>query len=64
MKLPPVTTLNKRNKITPKRFDVDAITENYDVITIFPIYDQLKTENRTENRTKKSLTLLSHYCFE
>ena len=64
MKLPPVTTLNKRNKTTPERFYVDAITENYDVITIFPIYGQLKTENRTENRTKKSLTLLSHYYFE
>ena len=64
MELPPVTTLNKRNKPTPKRFDVATITENYDVITIFPIYGQLKTENRTENRTKKSLTLLSHYCFE
>ena len=52
--------------------------KNYDVITIFLIYDQFglirKPDSRrivgnfyltkTENRTKKSLTQLSHYCFE
>ena len=31
MKLAPVTKLDKRNKITPKKFDDDVI---------FPIYDQ------------------------
>ena len=40
MKLVPVTKLGKRNKTLPKKFDDDFISENYDVIVIFPIYHQ------------------------
>ena len=40
MKLIPVTKLDKRNKIPSKKFDDDVMSENYDVIFIFPIYDQ------------------------
>ena len=40
MKLGPVTILDKSNKTTSKKFDVDVMPENYDVIAIFPIYDQ------------------------
>ena len=40
MKLGPVTKLDKRNKKTLKRFNNDVISGNYDVIAIFPIYDQ------------------------
>ena len=78
MKLGTVSKLDKRNKTTLKRFENDVMSKNYDVITIFLIYDQFglirKPDSRrivgnfyltkTENRTKKSLTQLSHYCFE
>ena len=40
MKLGPVTQLDKRNKTTSKKFDDGIISENYDVIVIFPIYGQ------------------------
>ena len=37
MKLGPVTKLDKRNKTTSKKFDVDVMSENYDVVVIFQI---------------------------
>ena len=37
MKLVPVTKFDKRNKTTSKKFDDDAISENYDFIAIFRI---------------------------
>ena len=37
LKLVPVTKLDKRNKTTLKKFDDDAISENYDFIAIFRI---------------------------
>ena len=40
MKLGPVTKLDKRNKTTSKKFDDDVMSENCDVIAIFPIYGQ------------------------
>ena len=40
MKLGPVTKLDKRNKITSKKFDDDVISTNYDVVVVFPIYGQ------------------------
>ena len=40
MKLGPVTKLNKRNKTMSKKFDDDVMSENCDVIVIFPIYGQ------------------------
>ena len=40
MKLGIVTKLDKRNKTTPKNFDDDVMSENCDVIIIFPIYGQ------------------------
>ena len=86
MKLGPVTKLDNRNKTTSKKFDVELMSKNYDVIVIFRIFGQFgaiggripETESakvmfsvigtscftKTENRTKKSLTQLSHYCFE
>ena len=79
MKLGPVTKLDKRNKTTSKKIDID-------VIVIFRIFGQFGAVRRpdsgtesakvmllvigtfcltkTENRTKKSLTQLSRYCFE
>ena len=38
MKLWPVTTLDKRNMATLKKFDDDAMSVNRDLILIFPIY--------------------------
>ena len=40
MKLEPVTKLDKKNSIMSKTFDDDAMSENCDVIAIFPIYDK------------------------
>ena len=84
MKLRPVTKLDRINKTTSKKLDVDVLSENCDVILIFRIYGQFRAVRRpdfghrtakvmfsvtvtfcltkTENRTKKSLTQLSHYC--
>ena len=42
MKLGPVTKRDKRNKTTPKKFDDDVISENCDVIVIFPIFGQFE----------------------
>ena len=40
MKLGPVTKLDKKNKTTSKKFDNDIMSQNCDVIVIFPIYSQ------------------------
>ena len=40
MNLGPVTKLDKSNKTTSKTFDDDFMLENYDIIVIFPFYDQ------------------------
>ena len=86
MKLLPVTKIDKRNRTTSKKFDVDIMSENCDVIVIFldfwPIWSSPEAEfgtesakvmfseivtfclTKTESRTKKSLTQLSHYRFE
>ena len=40
MNLGPLTTFDKRNKITSKNFDNDVISANCDAIAFFPIYDQ------------------------
>ena len=39
MKLGPVTNLDKRKKATRKEFGGDFISENFNFIVIFPIYD-------------------------
>ena len=78
MKLGPVTKLDKRNKTFSKKFD-NVMLENCGIIVIFLIYNQFGAivqsvkcifsfivtfySTKTENRTKKSLTQLSHYCF-
>ena len=40
MKLGPVTKLDERNKTTSKKIDNDVMSENCDVMAIFPIYGQ------------------------
>ena len=43
MKLGTETKLDKRNKTTSKKFDDDVMSENRDVIAIFPICGQFGT---------------------
>ena len=40
MKLGPVTKLDKRNKVTSKKFDENITSANCDATVISPIYDQ------------------------
>ena len=40
MKHGPATKLDDRNKTMSKKFDNDAMSANFDVIVIFPIYGQ------------------------
>ena len=40
MKLGPAYKLDKGNKIPSKKIDNDVMSENYEVIVIFPIYGQ------------------------
>ena len=49
MKLGPVTKLDKRNKTTSKKFDVDVMSENCDVIVIFRIFGQFGAVRRLDS---------------
>ena len=40
MKLGPITKPKKKNKTTSKKYDDDVMSENCDIIVIFPIYSQ------------------------
>ena len=42
MKLGPETKLDKKNKTTSKKIDDDVMSENCDVIAIFPILAYLE----------------------
>ena len=62
MKFGPVTKLDKRNKTTSKKSgdripDTESEKVMFSVIVTFCL-------TKTENRTKKSQTQLSHYSFE
>ena len=62
MKFGPVTKLDKRNKTTSKMSegripDTEPAKVMFSVIVTFCL-------TKTENKTKKSLTQLWHYCFE
>ena len=62
-----LTKLGKRNKTTSKKFDGDVMSTNFDVtVNLWLIwsYPEAFYFTKTENRTKKSLSQLSHYCFE
>ena len=48
MKLGPVTKLDKRNKTTSKKFDVDVMLENCDVNVIFQIFGQFGVVQRPD----------------
>ena len=46
MKLEPVTKHDNRNKTRPKKFDVDIMLENCDVIVIFWVFAQFGAVRR------------------
>ena len=50
MKHGPVSKLEKRNKIMSKETGDDIMSRNYDVIVIFPIYDQFGVFWKRESR--------------
>ena len=49
MKLGPVTKLGKKTKTTTKKFDDNVMSENYDVIFIFPIYGQYEAIGKPDS---------------
>ena len=49
MKLGPVTKLDKRNKTLSKKFGVDVMSENYDIIVIFQILGQFGAIQRLDS---------------
>ena len=65
MKLGPVTKLDKRNKATSKKIDVDAISENYDFIVIFRIFGQFRAIRRPDSglRVCKSYAFSNRHLF-
>ena len=52
MKLGLVTKLDKRNKITAKRFDDTVMSENCDVIVIFSIYGQFGAIHKPDSNCR------------
>ena len=49
LKLGPVTKLDKKNKATSKKFDDGFMSENCDIIIIFPIYDQFEAIRKVDS---------------
>ena len=49
MKLGPVIKFDNRNKTTSKKFDVDVMLENCDVIVIFQIFGQFGAVRRPDS---------------
>ena len=49
MKLGPVTKLEKGNKTTSKKFDVDVVLGSCDVIFIFQIFGQFVPDQRPDS---------------
>ena len=50
MNLRSVTKLDKRNKTSSKKFDDKVMSESYDIITIFPIYDKFGAIRKPNSR--------------
>ena len=56
MKFGPGTRLDKKNKKTSKKIDIDVMSENCDVIAIFRIFGQFGADQRPDygNRVYKN----------
>ena len=66
MKPGPVTNLDKRNKATSKKLDVDVMSENCDVIVIFRILANLEQSGcRIPNTdsAKIMFSVIVTFCF-
>ena len=50
MKLEPVTKIDKKNKTRSKKRGNDTMSENCDVIAIFPIYHQSGAMGKPDSR--------------
>ena len=50
MKLTPITKLDKRNTVTPKKIDDDVMSANCDVIVFSPIYGQFTAMQKLDSR--------------
>ena len=62
MKLGPITKCDKRNK-TMSKFDDDAITQNCDVIVIFPILSQFAAVQRPDTESAKFMfSVIVTFC--
>ena len=62
MKLGPITKCDKRNK-TMSKFDDDAITQNCDVIVIFPILSQFAAVRRPDTESAKFMfSVIVTFC--
>ena len=77
MKLGAVTRIDKRNKTTSKKLTMTSCQKIVTSLLFFEFLpnleqsgfrteslQELRFQTKNENRTKKSLTHLSHYCFE
>ena len=51
MKLGPVAKLDTRNKTTSKTFDHDFMSQNCEVVALFPIYGQFGTILKLDSRS-------------
>ena len=49
MKLGPVTKLDKKNKTTSKKIDIDVMLKNCDVVVIFQIFGQFGAVRRPDS---------------
>ena len=52
MKIGPVTRLDKRNKTTSKKIDIEVMSENCDVIVIVRIFGQFGAVQRPDSRER------------
>ena len=59
MKLEPAPKLDKRNIATSKKFDIDVVSENCDVIVIFQIFSQFGGVRRPDSGTESAKVMLS-----
>ena len=68
MKLGPVTKLDKRNKTTSKKFDVNVASENCDVIIFFCTFGEFGAVRRPDfgHRVCKSYAFSNSFqkCFQ
>ena len=49
MKLGPVTKIDKKSKIRPKKFGDDVSSTSCDVFVVFPIYDQFGATRKPDS---------------